>query len=185
MIVTVAGENAPDSALNRLVYNRDLAAVLTAGGLALAVYGLVIRRFAPGWPGFVAAAVVFGPLFWFMQAVVFVRRRTEIVLDPEADRIDVCVRGIWPRRSRSAPYSEWRYVRVDELEPPDTQDLKDIYAWQDLAEPGVHMKPAAVYAVVIVGVDGKDLIAIHETGVLDEALRLKKLLIEAKTESER
>ena len=77
---------------------------------------------------------------------------------------------------RQVPLSNWGFVQVDEIAPRDTTDLKEIYKWQDMAEPGVHAKPMPFYRVRVVGKDGEDLLAVHEGQDMTEALEIKKLL---------
>jgi len=151
---TVLYRTGEGSALNRLVYNRELGALLIAVTAAGATYAVLAHGGNPGWPGYVLPVLVLIPVFIVVRFRLFRDRVLRLEADRRTGSITVWRDGIWKRRAQSARIDDLQLLEVGEQEAPDESDIQDIVRWHEIAEPGVHATPLPVFTLELVFRDG-------------------------------
>ena len=145
-----------DSFLNPFVYNRELASLL----LGAAAAGLVYLGFLHGRPAALSVrlavpVLVFLPVFLLMRFAVLRERRVRLEVDRAAGRIRLRRDRFFGAGEQDLSLAEVRLLEVIERPPPDESDIREIVRWQEMAEPGVHPKPAALYRLELVLAGGR------------------------------
>lgn len=149
------------SALNRLVYNRDLGAILCAGAGAAMGYVLFYGTRKPDIYAAMLPVAVFVPLWLMFRFRIFRERVTETVIANAGGAmtttggvITITETTAFGERTVSAAIESVRMIDVENVPAPDESDIQDIVRWHNIAEPGVHARPLPVYRLVVVLDDG-------------------------------
>ncbi|MBI5142295.1 MAG: hypothetical protein HZA20_08915 [Nitrospirae bacterium] len=142
------------SALNQLVYNRDLGSILFAGAGAGIGYALVFGARKPDFYAAMLPVIVFIPLWLLFRFRILRERVTETVIDMAEGTITITETKAFGTRTVSASAGSVRMIDVEEMPAPDESDIQDIVRWHNIAEPGVHARPLPVYRLVVALNDG-------------------------------
>ena len=155
---TVLYRSGDRSALNRMVYNRDLSAILLAGTAAGAVYYAIFREFSSGWQVWVIPIALFIPLYLVVRFWLLKERALEMVANKADKTIEITAEKISGKSRRSINFKDISRLETEELEPLDESDLADIIAWHKIAEPGVHATPLPLFKLNLMLDDGSKVL---------------------------
>jgi len=155
---TVLYRSGDRSALNRMVYNRDLSAILLAGTAAGAVYYLLLRETCSGWQAWVALVTLFIPFYLIVRFWLLKEKNLEMVADRKNGTIVITTDKISGKSRKEIVFKDVSRLEAEELAPLDESDLADIIAWQKIAEPGVHATPLPLFKLNMLLVDGSKML---------------------------
>ncbi len=157
---TVLYRSGDRSALNRMVYNRDLASILLAGSAAGAVYYLLfwLRASSPGWHSWVVPIALFLPFYLLVRFWLLKERSLEMIVDKGNGAVVITTDRISGKNRKEILLKDVTGLEAEELEPLDESDLADIIAWQKMAEPGVHATPLPLFKLNLLLADGSKVL---------------------------
>lgn len=172
---TVLFRSGGGSALNSMVYNRELATILVAGGAASLIYlGLVHGRVRGLW-GWLIPVVIFVPAFLFIRFWLLKDRVLRIAMDRSRGLIEIERERLSGTFRRTLDMSEVLLLEAEEIEAPDESDLRDIIRWHQMAEPGVHATPLPLYKLKLVLRGGEEILIFTDC-VMDSVIKLRRRL---------
>jgi len=175
---TVLYRHGSGSALNAMVYNRELAAILSACGASAVFYVIAFRSIASGWILWTLLGAAFLVLYGLLRRTVFVEHTTVSTLDKLSGTVIVSrERALGRTLTKLIRMAEIRFIEAVEQPAPDESDIQEIVKWHKMAEPGVHSTPIPVYRVSFVLNDGSHVL-VYTDVVLDRAQAVRKRLAE-------
>lgn len=172
---TVLFKTGGGSALNTLVYNRELASILIAGGVDLIIYlGLLHGRVHGLW-GWLVPAALFVPAFLAARFWLLKERVLRLVIDRAGGLIEIERHRLTGVFRRTIKMSDVLLLETEEIEAPDESDVGDIIRWHKMAEPGVHATPLPLFKLNLV-LRGEEKILIFTDCVIDSLIELRRRL---------
>ncbi len=159
---TVLYRSGDRSALNRMVYNRDLSAILLAGTAAATVYYLLLQETFAGLQAWIALGALFIPFYLVVRFWLLKERVLDMVADRESGTIVITTDKISGKSRKEIALKDVSRLETEELAPLDESDLADIVAWHKIAEPGVHATPLPLFKLNILLVDGSKILILTD-----------------------
>ncbi len=134
VLKTMSFKAEKGSVLHSGIYNRELAASLTAGAIVLAIGFFLASRYRLGILHFIASLVIFILLFLFFRAYVYRKQVLEVVLDKKTSTVSFFLKNIIKRLKASYPLSEFSGFRQNHIaispENPDGIQIVEKIALQ-------------------------------------------------------
>lgn len=134
VLKTMSFKAEKGSVLHSGIYNRELAASLTAGTIMLAIGFFFASRYRIGIIHFIASLVIFILLFFFFRAYVYRKQVLEVVFDKKTSTVSIFLKNIIKRLKASYPLSEFSGVRQNHIaispENPDGIQIVEKIALQ-------------------------------------------------------
>jgi len=175
---TVLYRHGTGSALNVMVYNRELGAILAGGGATALIYVLGFRYLVTGWIQWLLLGAVFMVLYGVLRKTLFAEHMTVSTIDKISGTVTVTrERAVARTLTKLIRMAEIRFIEVEEQPAPDESDIQEIVKWHKMAEPGVHSTPLPVYRVSFVLNDGSRVL-IYTDVTPDRAQEVRKRLAE-------
>ena len=173
---TVLFKHGSGSALNAMVYNRELGAILSSGGVTVLVYLSLFPSDLSGWAQWATPAVLFLVFYMIFRQWVFREHTTVTTMDRTSGTVTVARERAFGRTlTKILRAAEIRFIEAEEQPAPDESDIQEIVKWHKMAEPGVHSTPLPIYRVNLVLADGSRVL-VHTDIVLERAQAVRQKL---------
>ncbi len=173
---TVLYKYGSGSALNAMVYNRELGAILASGGVTALVYLALFPSGPGGWKQWIIPVALFFGFYVVIRRWVFREHTTVTTMDRTSGTITVARERAFGRTlTKILRVAEVRFIEAEEQPPPDESDIQEIVKWHKMAEPGVHATPLPLYKVNFVLADGSRVL-VHTDVVLEHAQAVRQRL---------
>jgi len=169
---TILYRNGDRSALNRMVYNRDLSSILLAGTASGVIYYLLLLETYSEWQAWIALVALFIPLYLVIRFWLLKEKKLEMVIDKAQETIVITTDKISGKSKKKIAFNNITQLETEELAPLDESDLADIIAWQKIAEPGIHATPLPLFKLNFVLADESKILIFTDI--------VKNTVIEAK-----